>query len=89
MANFVINHHVNDFDVWKNAYDEHDSTREKFGVKGLLVLQSEADPTNVVVVGEGELDAIHNFLNSEELKNAMKNAGVTGPPDIIIGENKL
>ncbi len=89
MAIFVVNHKVNDFSVWKQAYDAHASTREKFGVKDHFVVQSLEDANNVTVVAEGELERIQEFMNSEELKSVMADAGVIGPPEVFIGDNKL
>ena len=87
MAVFVSNHRVNDFGAWKEAFDAHESTREKFGIKSSYVLRSVEDANHVIVVGEGELEKLQEFLNSEDLKTAMEAAGVAGPPEIFIGEN--
>jgi len=89
MAVFVVNHKVNDFEVWKQAFDAHASIREEFGVKDHFVLQSLEDANLVTVVAEGELEKIQEFMNSEELKNVMTDAGVIGPPEVFIGQNKL
>lgn len=51
-------------------------------------LQSAEDENSVVVVDLGSLDNIKNFLDSDDLKNGITNAGVVGPPTIFIGENK-
>ena len=88
MAFYVVNHKVNDFAAWKRVYDEFESTREKFGVREHFALQSVEDANHVLVVGEGALDAIQNFLNSDDLKKGMGAAGIAGPPNIFIGENK-
>jgi hypothetical protein len=88
MAFYVINHKVNDFDVWKKVYDEFEATREQYRVKEHYALQSVKDPNRVMVVGEGELEAIQKFLNSEDLKKGMEGAGIAGPPEIFVGENK-
>ena len=88
MAFYVVNHKVNDFYAWKKVYDEFESTRAKYGVKEHFALQSVEDSNHVMVVGEGELEAIKKFLNSEDLRRGMENAGIAGPPEIFIGENK-
>jgi hypothetical protein len=88
MAYYVVNHKVNDFSAWKKVYDEFESTRDQYGVKEHYALQSEEDPNHVMVVGEGELEAIQKFLNSEDLKSGMENAGLASPPEIFVGENK-
>ncbi len=88
MAYYVVNHKVNDFGTWKKVYDEFESTREQYGIKEHYALQSEKDPNHVMVVAEGELEAIQKFLNSEDLKSGMENAGISSPPEIFVGENK-
>jgi hypothetical protein len=40
------------------------------------------------VVGEGELEAIKKFLDSEELKTGMESAGIASTPEIFIGNNE-
>jgi len=88
MAFYIVNHKVKNFGVWKEVYDEFESTREKYGIKEHYALQSIEDPNHVSVVGEGELEAIQKFLNSEDLKSGMESAGITGPAEIFVGENK-
>ena len=62
---------------------------EKFGITDRFVLQAADDPNNVTVVGEGELGKIQGLLSSEDLKSALRNAGISGPVTIFVGENKL
>ncbi len=89
MAVFVVTHKVNDFAAWKGAYDSFNSKQVEHGIKDHYVLQSVDDPNNVLVVAEGELGKIQEFLNSEELKNVMAKAGVGGTPTIFVGENRI
>jgi hypothetical protein len=88
MAFYVVNHKVNDFGAWKKVYDQFESTRQRYGVREHYALQSEEDPNHVMVVGEGDLEAIQNFLSSDDLKSGMESAGIAGPPQIFVGENK-
>ena len=53
MAMFVVNHKVNDFSTWKLVYDAHQATRNKFGIHDHFVIQSENDPNDVTIIGEG------------------------------------
>ena len=87
MAFYVVSHEVEDFDSWKNIYDAFEPTRSRFSIKEHYALQSVDDANTVVVIGEGSLENINNFLGSEELKNGMSKAGVMGPPTIFVGEN--
>lgn len=87
MAFYVVNHKVNDYNVWKRVYDNFETTRDKFGVKEHFAFQSVDDSKHVSVVGEGKLEDIKRFLSSKDLKKGMENAGITGHPQIFIGEN--
>ena len=58
MAYYVINHKVENFDTWKQVYDEFEETRNKYGVKEHYALRSAEDANHVLVVGEGESAAI-------------------------------
>ena len=88
MAFYVVNHKVKDFAAWKRVYDEFESTREKYGVKEHYALQSVEDANHVLVVGEGTLDAINSFVNSDDLKKGMEAAGIASQPQVFIGEDK-
>jgi hypothetical protein len=88
MAYYVVHHKVNDFGVWKKVYDEFGATRERYGVIEHYALQSTDNPNHVMVIGEGSLEAIQNFLQSEELKSGMQSAGIAGAPDIFVGEDR-
>ena len=79
---------MEDFDAWKTVYNSFEPTRLKFSINEHYALQSIDDENSIVVVGEGGLENIKKFLESEDLKSGMENAGVIGPPNIFIGENK-
>lgn len=86
MAFYVVSHKVEDFSVWKKIYDAFEPTREQFGVKEHYALQSVDESNHVLVLGEGDLEAIKKYLDSEELKKGMGKAGVSGAPEIYIGK---
>ncbi len=87
MAIYVVNHRVESFDKWKKAYDAFQHVAEGAGVKDHYVLASVSDPNHVVVIGEGAAGDLKHFLASDDLKGAMKDAGVVGEPDMFIGKN--
>ena len=86
MSFYVVSHKVDDFGKWKKVYDGFESVRQKFGVKEQLLIQASDDPNHVLVVGQGDLDAIQKFISSEELKEAMKDAGVSSEPNLFVGD---
>jgi len=86
MSFYVVSHKVDDFGKWKKVYYGFESVRQKFGVKEQLLIQASDDPNHVLVVGQGDLDAIQKFISSEELKEAMKDAGVSSEPNLFVGD---
>ncbi len=86
MSFYVVSHKVAEFSQWKKVYDDFESVRQKFGVKEQLLLQASDDPNHVLVVGQGALEAIQRFIDSEDLKEGMKDAGVSSEPNLFVGE---
>ena len=86
MSFYVVSHKVDDFGKWKKVYDGFEPVRQKFGVKEQLLLRASDDPNHVLVVGQGDLDAIQKFVSSEELKEGMREAGVSSEPNLFVGD---
>lgn len=86
MSFYVVSHKVENFNQFKKVYDDFEPTREKYGVTEKILLQASDDADNVLVVGEGELDAIKKFVSCDELKEGMKKAGISSEPQLFIGE---
>jgi hypothetical protein len=86
MSYYVVSHKVDDFGKWKKVYDDFESVRQKYGVKEQLLIQASDDPNHVLVVGQGDLDAIQKFVSSEELKEGMRDAGVSSEPNLFVGD---
>ena len=86
MSYYVVSHKVDDFGKWKKVYDDFESVRNKYAVKEQLLIQASDDSNHVLVVGQGDLDAIQKFISSEELKTGMKDAGVSGEPNLFVGD---
>lgn len=81
MAHIVIWHQVEDFDQWKSKFDEHGTTRGETGSKGGTVYRSSDDSNEVVVVLEWDGDDnARAFIASQNLAEAMADAGVSGQP---------
>jgi quinol monooxygenase YgiN len=81
-------HTVNDFNVWKRAYDEFAPFRDEMGVTGASVYRDASDPNTVTITHTfNNLDAATAFASSDNLKSAMMDAGVVGPPDIWFTED--
>jgi heme-degrading monooxygenase HmoA len=83
MAHVLVRQNVEDYSKWKEAFDEDAGVRQPGGSKGGHVFQSANDPNEVFVLLEWDsMEKIQQFAQSDELKERMQQAGVTGPPDI-------
>ncbi|MCH7476902.1 MAG: cyclase [SAR324 cluster bacterium] len=83
MVRMFVRHKVNDYAVWRKAYDDFDGERVGLGVKGHSVFQAADDPNDLTVCHDFEtLDAAQSFAGSDRLKEVMKGAGVSSAPDI-------
>ena len=88
MATMFVKHKVNDYGNWKRAYDEFASVRKEKGVTGASVHSDANDPNTVIVTHQfKDVAAAMAFANSEELRSAMMDAGVAGPPEIWFSED--
>ncbi len=88
MATMFAKHKVNDYGIWKRAYDKFVTVRKENGVTGASVHRDAGDSNTVIVTHQfKDVDAAMAFANSEELKSAMMDAGVAGPPEIWFAED--
>jgi quinol monooxygenase YgiN len=88
MATIFARHKVSDYDKWKSVYDEFASVRKERGVTGASVHHEANDPNTVIITHQfKDMDTAMAFVNSEDLKSAMMNAGVEGPPEFWFGED--
>lgn len=77
MPAVVIRHRVADFKKWIEAYRRHEHVRSAAGAVGSVVGQAEGDPNEVVISIEfKDMESAKTFMNSKELAQAMKRAGV-------------
>jgi heme-degrading monooxygenase HmoA len=74
---------VEDYDKWKQVFDEHGDVRRIKGSKGALIYHNSKDPKQLVVITEWEnIETAENFSMSEDLRITMKKAGVMGLPEL-------
>ena len=85
MAAYTIaTHPVKDFDAWKAIFDQFEPIRKEEGELSAVVLRHADDPNMVTIINTWDsIEAPQAFLNCEELKAGMAEAGVTAPPTII------
>jgi len=88
MPAVLIRHRVADFDKWIEAYRRHEHVRSAAGAVGSVVGQAEGDPNEVVISIEfKDMQSAKAFMNSAELAQAMKRAGVLESATIYYLDN--
>jgi heme-degrading monooxygenase HmoA len=66
------------------VFDEHGTSRQAGGSKGGFVLRNADDPNQLTILLEWDnLDNARAFAGSDTLREAMQQAGVTGPPNLF------
>ncbi len=74
MVRGFINHPVSDFERWRPAFEADKPRRAAIA----------DDPNPIWVVGDGEREAIEQMFQNPELGKAMRDAGVTAPPQFEV-----
>jgi heme-degrading monooxygenase HmoA len=83
MAYLLVHHNVEDFAKWKPVFDADATARKAGGSKGGRLFRSANNPNEVVVLFEWDsTEKALQFAQSDSLREAMQNAGVTGRPDV-------
>ena len=84
MAQIIIRHRVADYDTWERAFLAHAAARREFGFTGHTILRDESDPNLVTCVNRvRDLARAKAFIAQPELRDAMRAAGVQGPPEFL------
>ncbi|NDZ19050.1 cyclase [Variovorax sp. WS11] len=84
MATYLlIRHKVQDFKIWKAAFDAHGPMRTQAGLTENYLLRNSDDPNEVVALFEAiDLARARAFVESTDLRQKMQEAGVLDKPDI-------
>ena len=83
MPYLLVKHKIEDYAKWKPVYDKHEAMRKVSGAKEARLYRSASNPNEITLLFEWDDFAnARKFAESEDLKNAMKQAGVTGPPEV-------
>ena len=84
----IVTHPVKDFDTWKSVFDKFESVRKEGGEQSAVVLRHADDPNMVTVVNTwNSIDEFQAFFGQEELKAGLAEAGVAGPPTVILAND--
>jgi erythromycin esterase-like protein len=85
MATLAVQLTVRDYAEWRPTFDKHKHLRDKAGFKNTQVYRNADDPKEVMVLSEAaDVAKAREALANQEIRNAMQEAGVVGPPKIRI-----
>lgn len=88
MFTMFVKFKVVDYSNWKPVYDDFAQTRKEKGVTGASIYRDPNDPNLITITHQfTNITAAREFVDSEELKSAMMEAGVAGPPDFWLTED--
>jgi len=79
----LIIHELEDYDAWKPKFDAHTTARRAAGILGHH-LNRGADNPNLIAayLPHTDIDGLKSFLSHDDVRAAMRDAGVKGTPDI-------
>lgn len=81
----TIGHSIANYKEWKEVYEAGDKIRKQEGVVDHLLLKNISDENFITVLGSSSSAAdFIKFMKNDDLKSAMKKAGVTSKPSIKV-----
>ena len=84
-ATLIVRHRVEDYGAWRAQYDSVEGLRQQHGCTDAEVMVDPADKQEVFVLHRfPTLEQAQSFAGSDELRQAMGRAGVSGAPRIEI-----
>jgi hypothetical protein len=79
----VVTHEVENYEIWKRAFDQHAASRKNAGVVSTHINRDAAQPNLLsVYIAGNDAAKLASFLSSQDMMTTMLNAGVKGPPRI-------
>ena len=83
MVQVLVHYEVADYNSWRAVFDAALDFRHQGGEQSCRAFRKMGDPNNLTLLFEWEdLARAQCYMNSDELRKKMKQAGVIGPPEI-------
>lgn len=81
MPSLLIRHRVADYDAWSVVFAEQEIVRLANGSRGGWILRAATDPVEILVLlAWDDLERARLFVDSDDMQEAMRRAGVIGEP---------
>lgn len=83
MPLLIVQHKVRDYAAWRPSYDAHEASRNGASITNGRVYRRAEDLNDLVIIFDvADVAKARAWAAGEDLKTAMKNAGVLGAPTI-------
>ena len=90
MAYILVHHKIEDYNKWKPVFDNDAGNRAKHGSTGGKIFRNADNPNDIFTLLEiSSIEKGKEFAQSDSLKEAMKEAGVIGMPNVHILEEAV
>jgi hypothetical protein len=85
MPTLAVQLKIGDYAKWRPVFDKHKALRDKAGFTNTQIYR-QADSANEVLIWSdvGDVAKAREALAGQEIRNAMQEAGVLGPPKIHV-----
>ena len=85
MPQIIVRHKVKDYKRWAVLFDAASSIRKLSGEKGCKIFRSTEDPNDITILFDWDYaQKALRYAESDELRAAMKQAGVVGEPVLYL-----
>ena len=84
MPCLLIRHTVQDYSDWKAVFDEQEDLRRANGSQGGRLFRSTESGEVLMLLEWDDLERARLFADSDDLREAMEQAGVTDRPDVWV-----
>lgn len=83
MPSLLIRHRVADIAAWNTVFAEQEIVRRANGSLGGRLMCATADPHDLLILLEwDDLERARLFLDSDDLREAIRRGGVIGEPEV-------
>ena len=83
MGAMIVRHSVRDYRAWRPVYDGHEAARTAAGLTNGRVFRPAEDPNGILLLFDmADRRRAEEFGRSDDLRDAMRRAGVVGQPEI-------
>ena len=79
----LVRYRVEDFEDWKEAFDEREEIRREHGWQGGSLFTRDDNENRIVLLADWDsAENAEAYFESTEFRRAMQDAGVTSKPDV-------